>query len=536
MTSGQNAFPFGEGDILEGRYRLNELLGEGGFGAVYKATQLNIDREVAIKLVLPQLVAMENGLERFEREAKVAKRLEHPNTVRMYDYGHTPDGVPYIAWELLRGKELGEALKTEGPMSPERVVRIISQSLKALMEAHSMGIVHRDIKPANIFLSTFSGEEDYVKVLDFGIAKALDATEDAGGKNLTMAGQIIGTPAYMSPEQVKGENVGPPSDLYSLGLLMVEMLTGSVLYGGTGLAICAAHLSPNPTPLPPEVQMSPLGPIIARATDKNPDTRYGSAEEMLNDLKQVGKNMGNNPALTPPALHQGAWGSGVWGSGQNTPAPITGGAGPSQITPQPIVTGVTGQSMVSQQPKSTNYLLIVLGVLGTLVIVALLVIGGLALVMNNDNNSSSGSRRNVATNNNPNPNPNPYGTYGNPGNPNTGNASTSPPIHGNLNSLDANLLTVRLREQGYSLLQQPQVQNSGVVNTTVVSALRGSSAASIMLYDYQFPMGLEAMEASLRQQNQGAVFSNGTRLLYIVVSGQGGGQMASQELAQHLLR
>ncbi len=529
MTEGQNAFPFGAGDILEGRYRLNELLGEGGFGAVYKATQLNIDREVAIKLVLPQLVAMENGLERFEREAKVAKRLEHPNTVRMYDYGHTNDGVPYIAWELLRGKELGDALKTEGPMSPERVVRIISQTLKALMEAHAMGIVHRDIKPANIFLSKFSGEEDYVKVLDFGIAKALDATEAAGGKNLTMAGQIIGTPAYMSPEQVKGENVGPQSDLYSLGLLMVEMLTGSVLYGGTGLAICAAHLSPNPTPLPPEVAGSPLGPVVARATEKNPATRYGSAEEMLNDLKQVGKALGTNAALTPQPMQQGAWASGSWGP--NTPAPITGGAGPSQITPQPIVTGVTGQnSMMGAQPKSTNYLLIILGVLGTLVVVAVLLIGGLAIVMNEEDEPNN-SRRNVATNNNP----NPYGTYGNTGNVNTG-TPTTPAIHGNLDSLDVNLLTARLQEQGYSLLQQPQVNNSGVVNTTVVSALRGSTAASIMLYDYSFPMGLEAMESSLRQQNQGAVFSNGRRLMYIVVSGQGGGPMASQELAQHLLR
>jgi serine/threonine-protein kinase len=526
MRESGHGFSFAPGHILEGRFRLEELLGEGGFGAVYRATQLNINREVAIKVVLPQLLAMQGGLERFLREARVAQRLEHPNTVRMYDFGHTDDGTPFIAWELLRGKPLDEALKNEGPMSPDRVVRIISQSLKALMEAHSLGIVHRDIKPANIYLSTFSGEPDFVKVLDFGIAKALDATEESGGKNLTMAGQIIGTPSYMSPEQVKGESIGPRSDIYSLGLVMAEMLSGSVVYAGTGLAICAAHLSPSPTPLPQPIRISPLGAIIMRATQKDPSVRYQSAEEMLNDVKRTGAEIGSDAARTPAGGFMP--GSGQWSGGLTplTPAPISGSIGQSQITPRPIV---TGQIVPPGAPKkNTTFLLVLAGILGTLVVFAVLVIVGVAFLMDDDEEGSVATGNATTTGN--------FGGYGT-GNSNTGGTGpTTPAIYGNLAALHSDLIVSRLQEQGFSLLQQPQVQNSGVVNTTVVTGLRGSTAATVMLYQYSFQMGIEAMEQALRQQNQGAVFSDGSRLLYVVVSGQGGGPIASQQLGQQILR
>jgi serine/threonine-protein kinase len=271
------------GDVVAGRFRIEELLGQGGFGAVYRATQLNLDRPVALKMLLPEAVGNEEAFARFRREAELAQKLQHPNTVRLYDFGETDEGLPFIAWELLRGHPLDAVLREDGALPALRVARIASQILKALMEAHALGIVHRDIKPSNIFLCEFSGERDFVKVLDFGIAKNV-----RGGKAITMVGSILGTPSYMAPEQLRGAEVSPASDVYALGLVMAEALSGQPAYGPViGASLVMAQLSDTPAPVPASVKTSPLGPIILRAIQKRPEARYPDAAAMMAQLEPV---------------------------------------------------------------------------------------------------------------------------------------------------------------------------------------------------------------------------------------------------------
>ena len=172
---------------------------------------------------MPEAYAGE-GPERFVREATLVQTLDHPNTVRLFDFGVDEGGFPFMAFELLRGVTLEDEI-AKAPLSPERVARIATQVLKALMDAHARGIIHRDIKPSNVFLVDFAGEKDFVKVLDFGVARR--AVESTAQPKITSDGEIVGTPAYMAPEQVKDEPIGPATDLYSLGLVIAEALTGA---------------------------------------------------------------------------------------------------------------------------------------------------------------------------------------------------------------------------------------------------------------------------------------------------------------------
>jgi Protein kinase domain len=271
------SFPpqFVPGTIVGGRYRIEALLGQGGFGAVFLATQLNLDRPVALKALLPEALDAE-GLGRFQREAAIVQRLSHPNVVRLLDFGVAASAEPFLVFELLEGQTLEQAIRAGGPMPVARVARVATQILKALMEAHSLGIVHRDIKPANVFLCNFQGEPDFVKLLDFGIAKGREAG------TLTQRGGVIGTPAYMAPEQVNGGDASFATDLYALGLTMEEALTGRPVFAGASLVdIIREHVSPNPVPHAPAAMASPLGPILHRATQKAAERRHPSAAEML---------------------------------------------------------------------------------------------------------------------------------------------------------------------------------------------------------------------------------------------------------------
>ena len=284
--------PLRPGDLVAGRYRIEMQIGQGGFGAVFRAKQINIGREVALKMLLPELLAADEGLQRFQREAQLAQRLEHPNTVRLLDFGQAENGAPFIAFELLRGESMDRALQQQGRFSPGRVARITMQVLKSLMEAHAHGIIHRDIKPPNIFLCEFQGESDYVKVLDFGIAKATNATATSAG--LTQAGHVVGTPQYMSPEHLLGQPPAPAGDLYALGLVMAEALAGQMIYQGVPTDVCLMQISPEPVPLPPMVLQSPLGPVIHRATQKAVERRYATAGEMLQDIEAILRQNGGD--------------------------------------------------------------------------------------------------------------------------------------------------------------------------------------------------------------------------------------------------
>ncbi len=286
-----------QGAILAGRYRLEELLGQGGFGVVYRATQIPLGRSVAVKLMQPSLG--DDG-SRFAQEASLAQRLEHPNTVRILDFGVLPDGRPFIVWELLRGQTVAELLHREGPLPEAIARRIASQVLKSLMEAHALGIVHRDIKPANVFVAAHPGEPYFVKVLDFGIAKDLAGKGPADPAARTLAewssrpgtdtrgSQLMGTPRYMAPEQVDGAPVGADTDVYAVGLLLAEMLTAQPVWGGEdGMAILMATASPSPVPLPERAKASPLGAVIERATRKRRHERFATAGAMLAELEAV---------------------------------------------------------------------------------------------------------------------------------------------------------------------------------------------------------------------------------------------------------
>src|SRR2546421_7874079 len=240
------------GQVFDGKYRLDERLGGGGMGTVYRATHLLIDRPVAIKVLSQRFVGDETAQQRFRREARAAGHMQHPNAVTVTDFGATGDGYLYIVMELLEGQTLRELLAREGPLDPARAVSIMLQTCAAVAAAHDAGLIHRDLKPANIFIAQRPDLPAIVKVLDFGVAKFMvEEQEDDDYQTLTQVGAVIGTPRYMSPEQCAGgAKLSPASDVYSLGIILYEMLAGSPPFNAeTPLAIALRHVTEPPRPL-----------------------------------------------------------------------------------------------------------------------------------------------------------------------------------------------------------------------------------------------------------------------------------------------
>jgi eukaryotic-like serine/threonine-protein kinase len=230
------------GRILGGRYQLNEFIGSGGMGEIYRARRTHIGDTVAVKVLRADVVSNEKTRQRFYREARAAAMLHHPNAVVIHDFGEDTDGLAYIVMELLVGRSLRQTLAEEGALDPLRTYGIVRQACAALEAGHRSGIVHRDVKPDNIILLSHDEDHDHVKILDFGIAKLRDKALDTLSveNNLTNVGTVIGTPNYMSPEQCQGEEADARSDLYSLGVVMYEMLTGVMPFIAktpTGVAI-----------------------------------------------------------------------------------------------------------------------------------------------------------------------------------------------------------------------------------------------------------------------------------------------------------
>lgn len=265
-----------------GRYAVVEPVGSGGMAEVYRARDELLGRDVAVKVLSARLSNDKSFVERFRREAQSAANLNHPNVVSLYDYG-ADDGAYYIVMEYIEGKSLGEIVADSGALLPERAAEIASDVAAALERAHSSGLVHRDIKPTNIMV-TSSGQ---TKVTDFGIARALGGSTEQ--TQMTQTGMVIGTAAYLSPEQAQGNPVDARSDVYSLGCVLYEMLTGRPPFSGDApLAIAYKHVREDPTPpstANPDVPRE-LDAVTLKALSKNPDNRYASAAEMREDLQR----------------------------------------------------------------------------------------------------------------------------------------------------------------------------------------------------------------------------------------------------------
>ena len=343
------------GVIINGRYEVKERLGEGGFGAVFRAEQMGMGRICALKVLHARMAKDQQVVGRFRREAKAASVLKDGHTVQIFDFDQTPDGIFYMAMELVDGRSLHAEIQ-DGPIPANRVAHILDGVCSSLGEAHHHGIVHRDIKPENIFLENRPTDNDYAKVLDFGIAKIAQGSNLQGGPALTAAGQTLGTVEYMSPEQLMGLELDGRSDLYALGILAYEMLTSQLPFTTrTTAEMITAHL--KTTPQPPSVHSPQLGippdmdAIVLKLLEKKRDKRYMSTADLQTDLRKVGT--GQVAAAAGGAL---------------TPA-----SGPAKAAAAAVSAAAPGPGAIAKQPAKGGMST------GTLIIIAGIAIGVLGL-------------------------------------------------------------------------------------------------------------------------------------------------------------
>jgi serine/threonine-protein kinase len=280
------------GATIAGKFTIEELLGSGAMGRVFRARQLALDKPVAIKVMNSTLAVDPTFVARFAREAKAAARLDHPNSIRVFDFGREPDGLLYIVMELIAGKDLATEIEEVGRMPPDRIANILGQVLAALAVAHEMGVLHRDLKPANVMLLRRKNDDgqtvDFAKVCDFGIAKIMDSsssapTDERASTHPLTAGLVVGTPEYMAPEQARGANVDARADLYAVGVILFQMLTARLPFlGDTPLSMVIKHVTeapPRPSSVCADIDPA-LEAICLKALQKNPSDRFQSASEM----------------------------------------------------------------------------------------------------------------------------------------------------------------------------------------------------------------------------------------------------------------
>ncbi|HEX3596106.1 MAG TPA: serine/threonine-protein kinase, partial [Polyangiaceae bacterium] len=294
------------GQVVGGRYHVKRILGEGGMGIVYEAEQQmgTAIRKVALKTLHAHLSHDPSVSARFHREVGTIAQLEHPNTIKVYDFGATADGTLYIAMEFVAGKSLSQLIEESKTLAPERILRIVKQIAGSLEEAHQQGVIHRDLKPDNVVLTQRAGEKDVVKLLDFGIAARTESADAAREQKLTQQGMVLGTPPYMSPEQFTGKALDARSDIYSLGVMTYEMATGRLPFSAeTPWQWATEHMMSQPTPfeaIPDSGQIPPsMRTAIMRALSKNKEDRQSSVTQFYEELA------GGAPAGVAPNAHSG---------------------------------------------------------------------------------------------------------------------------------------------------------------------------------------------------------------------------------------
>ena len=296
MTESLAEDPF-IGRTIDERYQILSRIGEGGMGVVYKAKQLSIDRVIAIKMLNRRMATDPTWVQRFNMEAKACSRLRHPNTIRLFDFGQTREGLLFMAMEFLEGKSLRQTIADDAPMDPMRVIRIIAQCCTSLIEAHGMGIIHRDIKPDNVFVLDLAGSPDFVKVLDFSVAKLLMGNEGLR----TQAGIVFGTPQYMSPEQGRGAKLDVRSDIYALGVLAYEMICGRPPFTDPNpMSVLHMHMHHPVPPLDPNLSPT-VRDFIIRCLAKEPAHRDASAQDLLDHANHVLASLGERPSGLIPS-------------------------------------------------------------------------------------------------------------------------------------------------------------------------------------------------------------------------------------------
>src|SRR5438552_3004942 len=288
------------GQVLDGKYRLDALLAEGGMGAVYRATHVMLGKTIAIKLIRSAIVASPEIVRRFQREARAATALNHPNIVSVYDLGQTPDGTLYIAMEFIDGPSLKTLIQAGRAIPPMHTIAILRQVASALATAHRHNIIHRDLKPHNIMLATGPDGAEVAKLVDFGIAKTFDESTQ-----LTSTGSALGTPYYMSPEQIEGRTVDARADLYALGIILYEMLVGEVPFADQSTpAVLVKQLKERPVrpSLKNATVPAALETISLRCLEKDPDQRFQTADEFAAALNDAAATMSDAAGMATMPL------------------------------------------------------------------------------------------------------------------------------------------------------------------------------------------------------------------------------------------
>jgi serine/threonine protein kinase len=369
------------GRTIADKYAIESYLGGGGMGAVYRAKQVGLDKLVAVKILHSEFTTEPAFVSRFKREAKAASRIDHPNSMRVLDFGQEPDGLLYIVMEYLAGRSLFRIFRDEAPLEPERIIDLFRQALGALAAAHDLGIIHRDLKPDNIIVMQKTRDEgvsgEHVKVCDFGIAKFTGNTGATAAEKLTADGTIIGTPDYLSPEQARSDDIDARSDLYSMGIMLYEAMTGTTPFkGDTPLAVVLQHLDAEPkkpSEVAPDVDPK-LESICLRCLKKKPEERFGSAREMRAALAPESMRPAALPVAFPAMMIPRAPKAPVFfeaqATPQATPPPVSSTPAPLPLlltkrqAPEPLVrprlTDVTGTTEPSSAPGVIFALLIVL--------------------------------------------------------------------------------------------------------------------------------------------------------------------------------